>query len=150
MRNYAERKNGGSMKITLYGYEIKNGKAYIRKEEAEKLRKLFDGYINGLSLKAAALEAGIDTFHGSAGRMLKNIKYVGTDYYPAIVDEKTFEKAQIERENRAIKLGRVHEVEEDLQILSPTKFRLKSNEIKFDDPFKQAEYAYSMIESKWF
>ncbi len=46
--------------------------------------------------------------------------------------------------------GRVREVEEDLPILSPTKFRLKSNEIMFDDPFKQAEYAYSMIESEWF
>lgn len=74
----------------------------------------------------------------------------GTEYYPAIVDEEIFQKAQIERENRAIKLGRVHEVEQDLQILSPTKFHLKSQEIMFEDPFKQAEYAYSMIESEWF
>lgn len=136
--------------MTLYGYRIKNGKACIDKEKAVKVQKLFNGYISGLALRTAALEAGIDTFHGSAGRMLKNRKYMGTEYYPAIIDEETFQKAQIERENRAIKLGRVREVEDDLQILSPTKFRLKSQEIMFDDPFKQAEYAYSMIESEWF
>ncbi|MDD3415851.1 MAG: recombinase [Lachnospiraceae bacterium] len=138
------------MKMTLFGYTIKNGKAYIDKEKAVKVQKLFDGYISGLALRAAALEAGIDTFHGSAGRMLQNKKYMGTDFYPTIISEEIFQKAQVERENRAVKLGRVREVEEDLPILSPSKFRFKSNEIIFDDPFKQAEYAYSMIESEWF
>ena len=136
--------------MTLYGYKIKNGKAYIDKEKAVKVQKLFDGYISGLALRAAALEAGIDTFHGSAGRILQNKKYMGTEFYPAIINEEIFQKAQKERENRAVKLGRVREVEEDLPILSPSKFRFKSNEIMFDDPFKQAEYAYGMIESEWF
>lgn len=135
--------------MTLFGYKIKNGNAYIDKENAIKVQKLFDGYISGMALRTAALAAGIDTFHGSAGRMLKNKKYIGTDYYPAIVDEEVFHKAQLERETRAVQLGRVREIEEDLPILSPTKFRLKSQEIMFDDPFKQAEYAYSMIESEW-
>lgn len=138
------------MRTTLFGYKITNGKASIDKEQAVKVQKLFDGYISGKALRTAALEAGIDTYHGSAGRMLQNKKYMGTDYYPKIISEKIFKKAQEEREHRAVKLGRVREVEEDLPILSPTKFRLKSNEILFDDPFKQAEYAYSMIESEWF
>ena len=138
------------MKLTLYGYKIKNGKAYIDKENAAKVQNLFAGYIGGLALRTAALAAGINTFHGSAGRMLKNKKYMGTDFYPAVIDKQTFEKAQEERENRAVKLGRVREATEDLRIISPTKFHLKSQEIMFDDPFKQAEYAYSMIESEWF
>ncbi len=138
------------MRTTLFGYVIKNGKAYIDKEQAVKLQKLFEGYIGGLALRTAALNAGIDTFHGSAGRMLQNKKYMGTDYYPKIVDKEIFHKAQEEREHRAVKLGRVRETTEDLAILSPTKFCLKSQEIMFDDPFKQAEYAYSMIESEWF
>ena len=58
--------------MALYGYKIKDGKACIDKEKAANVQKLFDGYINGLALRTAALEAGIDTFHGSAGRMLKN------------------------------------------------------------------------------
>ena len=77
--------------MALYGYKIKNGKACIDKEKAANVQKLFDGYINGLALRTAALEAGIDTFHGSAGRMLKNKKYIGTEYYPAIVDEEIFQ-----------------------------------------------------------
>ena len=68
----------------------------------------------------------------------------------AVIDKETFQKAQEERENRAIKLGRVREVEEDLPIIVPNKFQMRSREIMFDDPFKQAEYAYSMIESEWF
>lgn len=136
--------------MTLFGYQIKNGKAFIDREKAAKVQKLFDGYISGLALRAAALEAGIDTYHGSAGRLLQNKKYVGTDYYPPIVDEEIFQKAQEERKKRAVKLGRVREAAENLPILSPAKFSLKSNEIIFDDPFKQAEYVYSMIESEWF
>lgn len=138
------------MRTTLFGYEIKNGKAYIDKEKADKVQKLFAGYISGKALRTAALEAGIDTYHGSAGRMLQNKKYMGTDYYPAIISEEIFNKVQEERNHRAVKLGRVRETEEELPILSPTKFSLKSHEIMFDDPFKQAEYAYSMIESEWF
>lgn len=138
------------MKMTLYGYKIKKGKAYIEQENAAKVQRLFAGYICGLALRTAALEAGINTFHGSAGRMLKNKKYMGTDFYPAVIDKETFQKAQEERENRAIKLGRVRAVEEDLPIIVPNKFQMRSREIMFDDPFKQAEYAYSMIESEWF
>lgn len=62
------------MRMTLFGYKIKNGKASIDKEKAAKVQKLFDGYISGKALRAAALEAGIDTYHGSAGRMLQNKK----------------------------------------------------------------------------
>lgn len=138
------------MRTTLFGYRIQNGKAFIDKEKAAKVQKLFDGYIGGLALREAAHEAGIDAYHGSAGRMLQNKKYVGTDYYPPIVDDEVFQKAQEERKNRAVKLGRIRVASENLPILSPVKFSLKSNEIMFDDPFKQAEFAYSMIESEWF
>ena len=36
---------------TPYGYKIENGKAVIDETAAEKLRKLFDNYLNGMSLK---------------------------------------------------------------------------------------------------
>lgn len=138
------------MRREIFGYQIKNGKAYVDKEKAAKVKKLYDGYINGLALRTAALDAGIDTFHGSAGRMLNNEKYLGTDYYPAIIDEETFKTVQEIRENRAKQLGRVFETKEDLPIISPTKFHFKSKEVMFEDPFRQAEYAFSMIESEWF
>ena len=36
-----------------YGYKIVNGKAEVDEEQAEGVRKLFDGYIAGLGLKPA-------------------------------------------------------------------------------------------------
>ena len=91
--------------MALYGYKIKDGKACIDKEKAANVQKLFDGYINGLALRTAALEAGIDTVHGSAGRMLKNKKYIGTytyngietkDAIPRIISDELFNKVQLE------------------------------------------------------
>ena len=49
-----------------YGYKIVNGKAEVDEEQAEGVRKLFDGYIAGLGLKPAAENAGLEIFHGSA------------------------------------------------------------------------------------
>ena len=46
---------------TPYGYKIENGKAVIDETAAEKLRILFDNYLNGLSLQTAAKAAGIKT-----------------------------------------------------------------------------------------
>ena len=56
-----------------YGYKIVDGKAVIDEEQAERVRTLFEGYISGLALKTAAEKAGLQIFHGSAGRMLRNI-----------------------------------------------------------------------------
>ena len=60
------------MRREIFGYQIKNGKAYVDKEKAVMVQKLFDGYIGGLALRTAALEAGFDIYHGSASRMLQN------------------------------------------------------------------------------
>ena len=55
-----------------YGYKIVNGKAEVDEEQAEAVRKLFDGYIAGLGLKPAAANAGLEIYHGSAGRILRS------------------------------------------------------------------------------
>lgn len=132
-----------------YGYRIENGKALIDAEKANKVKKLFLGYLRGLSLLTAAKEAGIDTYHGTAGKMLRNKRYLGDDYYPAIIDEDTFEKAEAERINRATVLGGVwdkKETEEDINI--HIVFKVGVVEQKYKNPLKQAEYAYSLIESE--
>jgi hypothetical protein len=132
-----------------YGYRIENGKALIDEEKANKVKKLFLGYLRGLSLLVAAKEAGIDTYHGTAGKMLRNKRYLGDDYYPTIIDGNTFEKAEAERIKRATALGRVwdkKETEEDINI--PIVFKVGVVEQKYKNPLKQAEYAYSLIESE--
>ena len=49
--------------------------------------------------------------------MLRNKKYLGDDYYPAIIDKETFDKAEEIRMSRAKALGRVCELEEKKDII---------------------------------
>ena len=131
-----------------YGYKIVDGKAVIDEEQAMKVRKFFEGYISGQSLKDASTNAGLNIFHGSAGRMLRNRHYLGDDYYPAVIEQELFDKAEEIRMERAGALGRIRELEQAQKPMADTRFSLKSVPICFSDPFAQAEYAYSLIESE--
>ena len=53
---------------TPFGYRIENGVAVIDEDAAGKLRTLYANYLDGMSLKNAANEAGIETYHASAKR----------------------------------------------------------------------------------
>ena len=44
-----------------YGYSIENGCATINKDEADKIRKLYENYLSGMALTKAASAAGIET-----------------------------------------------------------------------------------------
>jgi hypothetical protein len=131
---------------TPYGYRIETGKAIIDDEKAEQIKLLFEAYLSGDSLATAAKKAGIKAFHAGIGNILKNKKYVGDDFYPAIIDKDSFEATEIERLNRAKKLGRIWEKKEHIGSPAPTSFSIADGNEQFDDPFKQAEYVYSLIE----
>lgn len=131
---------------TPYGYKIVNGMAVIDEIEGAAVRKLYEGYLSGLGLQAAADEAGIPVNHCQAKRMMLNKKYLGTDYYPALVSEDIMEQVKAELTRRAGKLGRVFEAkEQDLPIV-PTRFQFGKEEMSFDNPFLQAQYMYELIE----
>ena len=131
---------------TPYGYKIENGKAVVDQEKSEKIKVLFEAYLSGDSLATAAKKAGIKAFHAGIGNILKNKRYVGDSFYPAIIDKASFEAAEIERLSRAEKLGRIREKKELLGSPVPTSFSIADGNEQFDDPFKQAEYTYSLIE----
>ena len=133
---------------TPFGYKIENGCAVVDEAAAGQIRQIFQFYLEGDSLTTAAKKAGIISFHGGISRMLKNKHYLGDGYYPAIIDRETFDKAEQERMRRAAALGRIKEPAEQEGILIPTVFHAKPVEQTFDDPFLQAEYAYSLIESE--
>ena len=131
---------------TPYGYKIVNGMAVIDEIEGAAVRKLYEGYLSGLGLQAAADEAGIPVNHCQAKRMMLNKKYLGTDYYPALVSEDIMEQVKAELTRRAGKLGRVFEPKaQDLPIV-PTRFQFGKEEMSFDNPFLQAQYMYELIE----
>jgi hypothetical protein len=69
-------------------------------------------------------------------------------YYPAIIDQETFIATEAERIKRAKKLGRIREPKEEVVINFPTGFYINEAVQQFNDPFQQAEYTYSLIETE--
>ena len=133
---------------TPYGYKIKNGVALIDEEKAERVKNLFKEYLSGLSLSAAAKKAGINTYHGTAGNMLRNKRYLGDGFYPPIIDKEIFEQIEIEREKRAKRLGRIYESKDEEKPKLDLNFTIGSIDEDYEDPFAQAEYVYSLIRRK--
>jgi hypothetical protein len=133
---------------TPFGYRIENGVAVVDEHAAEQVQALYQSYLSGDSLRTVAYKVGIDAFHAGISKILKNHHYLGDDYYPAIIDPDTFTAAQEERIRRASALGRIREPKEDKAAIYPTAFRIIEGTQVYDDPFAQAAYAYSLIESE--
>ena len=131
-----------------YGYRIVDGKAVVDKAQAEQVRRFFEEYISGKSLKAAAKEAGLKLISSSAGCMLRNIRYLGDDYYPTIIEQDLFDKAEAERQFRAGQIGKTREMKVKAILDVAVDFRIGRQTKVCYDPFEQAEYAYSLIESE--
>jgi cysteine synthase len=113
-----------------------------------KIRKLYENYLSGMALAKAAAAAGIETYHGTAKRLMENRHYLGDDFYPAIIDQETYDKAAAIRLERAGKLGRLNRKKSAKPAASPTGFRMAAAEQHYEDPRLQAEYLYSLIESE--
>ena len=129
----------------MYGYKIINGKAVIDEQEAGIIISIFNGYISGLSMKAAAESAGVPMAHSTVKKLLSRTAYIGDDYYPPIISRETFAKATGRRLHRANQHGC------EKRYTAPPihkAFELAGVETHFDDPAEQAEYIYSLIEVK--
>lgn len=129
-----------------YGYRVVNGKAEVDEEQVEKVLIIFQEYVNGAALGIASAKAGYNRPHSSVSRMISNRVYLGTEFYPQIVSEELFERANQEKQRRAEKLGRIRDysVKEDKEMKSLTFF-LADNGVFSDDPFEQAECLYRRI-----
>lgn len=136
------------MSHTPYGYRIVDGKAVIDEEQARNVQTIFADYLNGTALMVAAAKVGLKMCHGSVGRLLRNRHYLGDAFYPDIIDRETFDAAEEKRMERAKGLGRIRELEKPPKPECSTQFYRPKIMKKFADPFAQAEYAYSLIESE--
>ena len=129
----------------MYGYKIINGKAIIDEQEAGIIIRIFNGYISGLSMKAAAENAGVPMAHSTVKKLLSRTAYIGDGYYPAIISRETFAKANGRRLHRA----NMHHHEKRYTAPPIHKaFDLAGAETHYNDPAQQAEYIYSLIEVK--
>ena len=126
----------------MYGYKIVDGKVIVDEQEAAVVINIFNGYLSGMSLRDAAVNAGRPMVHSMVKRVIRNICYIGDDFYPAIVSRQTFTKANAELIRRAEKHG------SGKRLKAPpvyTEFTLAEPEMQYDDPIAQAEYMYSLI-----
>ena len=79
-----------------FGYCVVNGGFALNENEAEAVRKIFDDYIGGKSLKAIAAEMKIPYNSGkiwnknTISRILDNKKYTGENGCPRIVSDEDF------------------------------------------------------------
>ena len=133
---------------TPFGYRIKNGKAVIDEVAAAQIRGLYKNYLSGLSLTNAAKEAGLTLLHSGAKRMMLNRHYLGDDFYPAIIDQASFDAVSAELNKRSTQLGRNDRYIAPTAKKPPTAFRLGDITENYENPIRQAEYLYSLIESE--
>lgn len=136
------------MSHTPYGYRIKNGNAVIDEDAAERVKELFEFYLSGDSIQTAAKKARLEGTHSVIGLVLRNARYIGDEFYPAIIDNDTFAAAQARRTERADTLGRSRQMKPQKEVVYPTAFCINEKLEEYDDPFRQVEYMYSLIESE--
>lgn len=132
---------------TPYGYRIENGIAVVNDNEAQCIRNIFNNYIDGMSLSEAAKAAGYPIVHSSVKHMLTKSCYCGDDFYPPIIDEATFQTANEELKRRASNMNLVGKKRRIIP-KPQTEFIMGTPQRHYDDPYKQAEYLYTLIESK--
>ena len=77
-----------------YGYRIINAEAFADEEEAKKIQTFFRLFTAGGQIKPSAEQAGIKKAHPTCKKILTNPIYLGTDYYPQIIEKELFDAAQ--------------------------------------------------------
>lgn len=129
---------------TPYGYKIENGSAVVVEKEAETVKQIFLNYLSGMSLSDAAKSAGFPIVHSMVKRMLGRKCYLGDDFYPKIIDEETFSKANAELYRRAAETHRIGKSFSKKPVIH-TEFVFETQQFHYENPFQQAEYIYSLI-----
>ncbi len=112
-----------------FGYCVINGQYAINEKEAEAVRKIFEEYINGKSLKTIAAEMLIPYNSGKAVwnknmvcRVIENKKYIGECGYPKIVSIEDFEQAAQIKVERNTYLKPAPQAEPQEPILTATVY----------------------------
>lgn len=127
----------------MYGYRIENGIAVIDEQEVAVIIGIFNGYLSGMSLTAAAKNAGQPMVHSRVKNIIKRTCYAGDDFYPAIVSKQTLARANAELIRRANNHYRGSK-RKTPPIFK--EFTLSVPAMQFEDPLRQAEYICSLIE----
>lgn len=110
------------------GYKVIDGKITVYEKHRKIVEEIFRDYDSGVSairiasgLKARGITNAHDRVawtHVSIGRILENHNYLGTEYYPQIIEKELFERVQKRREQARIENGKgQHRPDRDARIL---------------------------------
>lgn len=98
------------------GYKVVNGKITIYEEHQKIVEGIFHDYDKGIStikIAKSLKEKGVCNAHDrvawthvSIGKILENHNYLGTEFYPQLIDKELFDRVQKRREQIRIDKGR--------------------------------------------
>ena len=98
------------------GYMLVDGKIQLDEPKAAVVKMIFAEYLSGDSTSALAKQLTGMGFpnannkpswnHGSIGKILENVKYLGDEFYPQMIGAELFEQVQKRRRERCELLGR--------------------------------------------
>jgi len=98
------------------GYKLVDGKIQLDEPKAAIVKRIFADYLSGASTSALAkrlTEMGFPNAnnkaswnHGSIGKIMENVKYLGDEFYPQMIGSELFEQVQKRRQERCEQLGR--------------------------------------------
>lgn len=87
-----------------YGYCCKDGVIVIEPQESKVLKQIYAAYLDGSSMMTIAEQLNREKIEyrdgvtgwnkGRLKHLIDNTKYLGTEVYPSIVDQVTYEKIQ--------------------------------------------------------
>ena len=108
-----------------YGYTMENGDIVIQQNEAKTIRYIFETYIAGATLKDIAdrltaeqvvySEKKTEWNKARVMRILDNVKYLGDDTFPQIIDEELF--AEAARQKTARQRTTPADTEQEIHVL---------------------------------
>jgi len=126
------------------GYRMQDGKIYPEEEKVRVVRKIFQDYLSGTSTYAIAKELTAKGIlnannkaswnHGSIGKILENIKYLGDSLYPQIIETELFEQVKNRRKEQCQKLGKFVQPN-SMNAQNPFSGRLRCGEC--GEPFRK-------------
>ena len=134
------------MRMIPYGYRVENGRAVIDEKEAQNVQQAFQMYLSGKSLRSISRCLGINRQFCGISRLLEDQKYMGTNFYPKIIERTLFEEVQKVRQQSRKKYTR--RTRESAKAKVFTSFRMAPAVQQMQDPFEQAQYVFSLIEAK--
>lgn len=98
------------------GYKLVDGKIQFDEPKAAVVKMIFSHYLSGISTCALAKQLTGMGFlnanskaswnHCSIGNILENVKYLGDEFYPQMIETEVFQQVQDRRKERCEQLGR--------------------------------------------